>query len=160
MEQMQAAHDAEIVRHEGIEAELQRQIDDLNQTIVDLNDQLDKTQRKLSDTEGLIQGMKDKVIEAHAAMEQSLREHQARTKQIEEEYLAKEADLRDRLRITMDQLIQEQTEELNGMQGEFQNASGLMDQKFRSLNDRFIELQEMYNGRPPRPEDLSSIKEL
>ena len=71
--------------------------------------------------------MKDKVIEAHAAMEQSLREHQARTKQIEEEYLAKEADLRDRLRITMDQLIQEQTEELNGMQGEFQNASGLMD---------------------------------
>ena len=46
------------------------------------------------------------------------------------------------------------------MQNEFQNASGLMDQKFRSLNDRFLELQEMYSGRPPRPEDLALIKEL
>ena len=42
--------------------------------------------------------MKDKVAEAHAAMEQSLREHQARTKQIEEEYAVNEANLRDRLR--------------------------------------------------------------
>ena len=66
---------------------------------------MDKTKKKLSDTEGLIQGMKDKVAEAHATMERSLKEHQERTKQIEEEFNNKERDLRDRLRQQMDQLI-------------------------------------------------------
>ena len=46
------------------------------------------------------------------------------------------------------------------MQGEFHNASSLMDKKFRGLNEKFQELQEMYNGRPSRPEDLNLIKEL
>ena len=35
-----------------------------------------------------------------------------------------------------------------------------MDQKFRSLNEKFMELNEMYSGRPSRPEDLTLIKEL
>ena len=46
------------------------------------------------------------------------------------------------------------------MQGELHNASSLMDKKFRGLNEKFQELQEMYNGRPSRPEDLNLIKEL
>ena len=46
------------------------------------------------------------------------------------------------------------------MQVEFHNASSLMDKKFRGLNEKFQELQEMYNGRPSRPEDLNLIKEL
>ena len=49
--------------------------------------------------------MKDKVAEAHATMERSLKEHQERTKQIEEEFNNKERDLRERLRQQMDQLI-------------------------------------------------------
>lgn len=47
---------------------------------------MDKTKKKLSDTEGLIQGMKDKVAEAQATMEISLKEHQERTRQIEEDF--------------------------------------------------------------------------
>ena len=42
--------------------------------------------------------MKDKVTEAHATMERSLREHEERTREIEAEYDQKETDLRDRLR--------------------------------------------------------------
>ena len=49
--------------------------------------------------------MKDRVAEAHATMERSLREHEARTKQIEEEFINKETDLRNHLRQQMDQLI-------------------------------------------------------
>jgi len=58
----------------------------------------------------------------------------------------------------MEQLIQEQTKEISELQGEFGNASSLMDQKFRQLNERFMELQELYDGRPSRPEDLELIK--
>jgi restriction endonuclease S subunit len=46
------------------------------------------------------------------------------------------------------------------MQGEFGQASELMDQKYRQLNDRFIELQELYENRPSRPEDLEMIRQL
>ena len=35
-----------------------------------------------------------------------------------------------------------------------------MDQKYRQLNDRFLELQELYENRPSRPEDLELIRQL
>ena len=35
-----------------------------------------------------------------------------------------------------------------------------MDQKYKQLNERFAELQELYDNRPPRPEDLELIKKL
>jgi hypothetical protein len=35
-----------------------------------------------------------------------------------------------------------------------------MDQKYKLLSERFNELQEIYEGRPSRPEDLDLIKLL
>ena len=36
----------------------------------------------------------------------------------------------------------------------------MMDQKYKLLSERFNELQEIYEGRPSRPEDLDLIKLL
>lgn len=44
------------------------------------------------------------------------------------------------------------------MQGEFAQASELMDQKYKHLSDKFLELQELYENRPSRPEDLEMIR--
>ena len=57
----------------------------------------------------------------------------------------------------MDKLIQEQIDEVTALQGEFGNASTLMDQKYRDLNQKFVELQGMYENRPSRPEDTELI---
>lgn len=46
------------------------------------------------------------------------------------------------------------------LQEEFANASQLMDQKYKQLNDRFIEVSDLYEGRPSRPEDLELIQQL
>lgn len=46
------------------------------------------------------------------------------------------------------------------MQQEFAQASELMDQKYRQLSERFQELQELYEQRPSRPEDLELIRQL
>lgn len=35
-----------------------------------------------------------------------------------------------------------------------------MDQKYRQLNDRFMEITELYDQRPARPEDLELIQTL
>ena len=46
------------------------------------------------------------------------------------------------------------------MQGEFQEASDLMDKKYKQLLESFTELQDLYDIRPSRPEDLELIKQL
>jgi len=33
-----------------------------------------------------------------------------------------------------------------------------MDQKYKMLNENFKEIEQLYNGRPSRPEDLELIK--
>jgi len=60
----------------------------------------------------------------------------------------------------MDKLIEEQMAEIAALQGEFGNASSLMDQKYRDLNLKFLEQQSMYEQRPSRPEDTELIKQL
>ena len=35
-----------------------------------------------------------------------------------------------------------------------------MEQKHRQLSERFAELQELYENRPSRPEDLDLIRQL
>ena len=60
----------------------------------------------------------------------------------------------------MDKLIDEQMKEIGALQGEFGKASNLMDQKYRDLNQKFVELQGIYEGRPSRPEDTELIKTL
>ena len=60
----------------------------------------------------------------------------------------------------MEQLVQEQTQEINELQNEFSNATTLMENKYNQLNERFIEITELYDGRPARPEDLELIQSL
>ena len=60
----------------------------------------------------------------------------------------------------MEQLIAEQTAEIQELQGDFSNAQQLMEQKYRMLNERFSEITELYDQRPARPEDLELIQTL
>lgn len=46
------------------------------------------------------------------------------------------------------------------MNNEFAQATELMDQKYKLLNDKFLELQDLYENRPSRPEDLEMIRQL
>ena len=58
----------------------------------------------------------------------------------------------------MNKLIQEQLKDIQEMQGEFGSATDLMDQKYKQLSERFMELQELYENRASRPEDLDLIR--
>ena len=60
----------------------------------------------------------------------------------------------------MERLVKDQVSELQEMQAEFQEASDLMDKKYKQLMDSFSELQDLYDVRPSRPEDLELIKQL
>ena len=94
----------------------------------------------LRETQGQIQGMKDKVAEAHATMERVVREHKELNERLELEYSEKDRRLKDNLKAQMNNLITEQMAEIAALQGNFGKASDLMDQKYRDLNSQFTEL--------------------
>ena len=57
-------------------------------------------------------------------------------------------------------MIEEQSREIEEMQGEFNNAGSLLSEKYNQLEGKFGELQELYEGRPSRPEDIEMIQDL
>jgi hypothetical protein len=59
----------------------------------------------------------------------------------------------------MQRMIAEQSKEIDEMQNEFATASNLMQEKHSMLSNKFNDLQEMYEGRPSRPEDLEMLKD-
>lgn len=60
----------------------------------------------------------------------------------------------------MQRMIDEQTKEMEEMQNDFANASNLMQEKYNRLNDNYTELQDLYENRPSRPEDLEMLRDL
>lgn len=78
--------------------------------------------------------MRDQVEEAQAQMQRVVLEHKELNERLEREYQEKDRRLKDSLRSQMDKLIQEQMAEITALQGDFGNASSLMDQKYRDLN--------------------------
>ena len=59
----------------------------------------------------------------------------------------------------MQRMIEEQGREIEEMQGEFNNAGALLGEKYSRLEGKFNELQELYEARPSRPEDLEMIQD-
>ena len=102
--------------------------------------ELGETKTSLRETQGQIQGMKDKVAEANATMERVVREHRELNEKLEFEYSEKDRRLKDNLKAQMNNLITEQMAEIGALQGDFGKASDLMDQKYRDLNAQFTEL--------------------
>lgn len=93
-------------------------------------------------------------------MQRESKKSKDRVIEVEREFSDKERSLNERIKREMNTLISEQMRELMEMQSEFAQASDLMDQKYKQLNERFLELQELYEGRPSRPEDLDLIRQL
>lgn len=63
-----------------------------------MEDQLKQTKKKLEQTEGQIQGMKDRVAEAHKAMDKAVREHKELNERLEREFAEKDRRLKDSLK--------------------------------------------------------------
>ena len=104
--------------------------------------------------------MQDRVKDAEDKMQRESKKSKDRVIEVEREFSDKERSLNERIKREMNTLISEQMRELMEMQSEFSQASDLMDQKYKQLNERFLELQELYEGRPSRPEDLDLIRQL
>lgn len=103
--------------------------------------------------------MHDRVRNAELQAEEAVKEHQRRTAEIDMQYRDKERLLQDTLRKQMQRMIEEQSREIEDMQGEFNNAGALLQEKYQQLDGKFHDIQELYEARPSRPEDLEMIQD-
>lgn len=140
--------------------QLNSKIDDLNSIIDDLHKQIKALETKVKQREAEIQNIHDRVRIAEEKCEESMKEHQRRTKEIEVQFLEKEKLLQENLRKQMQRMVAEQTKDIEDMNSEFAHASQLMQDKYNMLSDRMGELQDLYEQRPSRPEDLEMVKDL
>ena len=60
----------------------------------------------------------------------------------------------------MQRMLEEQGREMEGMQEDFAEATKLMTDEKNSIEAKFAMLQDLYEKRPSRPEDLDMIKDL
>ena len=60
----------------------------------------------------------------------------------------------------MEKLIRDQIQETEEMKTQFSSVHGLLDQKYKQLEEKFDELQDLFDTRPSRNEDLELIKQL
>ena len=74
-----------------------------------------------------ITAIQNRVKEAEQALIKESKVCKQRISEVEQEFADKEKYLKDKLKKEMEQLIKEQIQEIQDMQGDFGNASELMD---------------------------------
>ena len=124
-----------------------------------LNFEIEQHKKVIDQKQAQIQAIHDRVAEAERKCEESLREHQRRTKEVEDQYKEKEKQLQESLRKQMQRVVEEQSRDIEEMQAEFMQGSQLMEQKYSALSAQFSQLQDLFERRPSRPEDLDMIKD-
>mmetsp|Transcript_32609 Transcript_32609/g.28867 ORF Transcript_32609/g.28867 Transcript_32609/m.28867 type:complete len:244 (+) Transcript_32609:203-934(+) len=101
-----------------------------------------------------------RIQSAMEKMNSTVQEYNAKTEKLEKEYSEKEAKLKSDLKTQMDRLIKEHVEDMEGIQMDFSRTQELMDEKYHQLEERYNEIQNLYDSRPSRPEDMETIKKL
>ena len=142
------------------ESSLTGQINDLISEVSKLKDQV---QQKSQESEALRQLLsnKDKEIKLLESQMITMRQdHQAAMDSKQREFEKKELELRNKFKSDKEALLKEHLEETTKLQQEFQSTVDMMEERYKQLQVRHEELQEMYDNRPSREEDLELIKHL
>ena len=116
--------------------------------------------RKLAEEQDARREAEAKTVRANEEAKEQRRKQLVEIERLERELNEKERELRARLKKEMEALVAEHIAETEALQGEFGKTQQLMEEKYRQLETRFGELQELYEGRPSRPEDLELIRQM
>jgi chromosome segregation ATPase len=152
-------------------AEKVQQLENEKDALLQEIEQLKKQVNELESEKNKLQGLIDVEVEARIAaeekvqgaldrMNQVVQEYDEKTVRLEKEYTEKEAKLKFDLKNRMDALIKEHVEDMESIQADFQRTQELMDDKYAQLEERYNEIQSLYDSRPSRPEDMEAIRAL
>jgi chromosome segregation ATPase len=131
------------------EADARRLDSELKQTKADLQNQ--ETVRRAIEVR--LGEVEETLRKAKAAFESDF------AKQLKE-FQDKEVKLRQEFKVQRDEIIKENLEAMTQLQRDLKATTQMMEERYNELNRRFLEMQDMFDNRPSRDEDLMLIKHL
>ena len=83
-----------------------------------------------------------------------------RINKMSEEYRNKEKEMVMKWKIERETLLKEHLESMAQLQRDLNSTTQLMEERYKELESKYLELQDMYDNRPSKEEDLALIKHL
>jgi len=137
-------------------AEIQR----LTSELENLKKIKEKLEKKCRDLEAINGSHAEALAKIEAEAAKKIKVAEKRVVEIEQEFGIKEAELKDRLKKDKENYLKDHLEYVRKVQEECEILKRLHQEKIDDLVMTYRELQEAFQTRPSRPEDLELIEKL
>jgi len=121
---------------------------------------LDQEMRKSASLTHSLQESRSAV----SALEERIRglqtTHEETLEKKNEDFAKEKRSLKEHHKTATERLLQAQLDETSGLKEQFHRARHLQDLQLKMLQDRLKELQDLYDNRPSREEDVERIAQL
>eukprot|EP00927_Polykrikos_kofoidii_P017576 TRINITY_DN18020_c0_g1_i2.p1 TRINITY_DN18020_c0_g1~~TRINITY_DN18020_c0_g1_i2.p1 ORF type:complete len:1107 (-),score=322.83 TRINITY_DN18020_c0_g1_i2:160-3327(-) len=121
---------------------------------------LAQAQKDIGRLEGNVQQNQAAIRELEAKLATAMREHAEALKKRDEDFAREKRTLREQQQADLQKLIEEQVQETTELKAEFDRAQDLQDMQIDMLQKRLQEMQDLYDSRPSREEDVNKIAML
>jgi len=126
----------------------------------ELQDQLTKEQSSHQQTKVNLKGSQDALDAAHEKIKLMERSHEEALRKKDDDYAREKRNLKEQHKTSMEQMLETQLRETTELKEQFDRARQLQDMQIEMLQKRLDELQELYDSRPSREEDVQRISLL
>ncbi|CAJ1339643.1 unnamed protein product [Effrenium voratum] len=170
-----AAHKTAV---QEVRAEMARCIEDLENKAIAaaqrhagelqrLNETLDAERVQLEASRQEARKLQDELLRARLGLEQleeqfkaTVASHEAAMKRRQEEFDREKRHIKEQHKRGVEQLLEKHLKETADLKEQFDRAKHLQEMQIDMLQKRIVELQDLYNSRPSREEDLQLIAQL
>lgn len=122
--------------------------------------ELKQTKSDLQNQETVRKSIEARLLEVEETLRRAKASFEADLDKQLKELQDKEAKLRADFKAQRDDIIRENLEAMAQLQRDLKSTTQMMEERYNDLNQRYLELQDQYDTRPSRDEDLMLIKHL
>lgn len=124
------------------------------------NELLAREKEQTSTLEATLQGSRDRIESLNNEIQSLLAAHTAALTRKDEDFAREKRNLKEQHKDDTERLLAEQLRAVEELKEQFDKARHLQDMQIDMLQKRLAELQELYDNRPSREEDLDLIARL
>jgi chromosome segregation ATPase len=125
-----------------------------------LDSELKQTKSDLQNQETVRRAIEVRLVEVEETLRRAKATFESEFAKQLKEFQDKELKLRQEFKVQRDEMIKENLEAMTQLQRDLKATTQMMEERYNELNRRFLEMQDMYDNRPSRDEDLMLIKHL
>jgi chromosome segregation ATPase len=152
---------------EKLEDEIKTVADKYATEIKQLQSELLTKAKEIEDLQATVQRLERRSADAEAAvarlevnLKTAEREREEAIQKKEEDFAKEKRSLKEQHKAELENMIQDQLRETTQLKEQFDRARQLQDEQIEMLQLRVQELQELYDSRPSREEDVERIHAL